>query len=231
TVGDFLQQEVTRLLGVEREVQNLGAKSRFDVARVLISTMVPGVISADVSVSVDGSSFLVNVVEEASSETTFSKGMERARVGETQQKRSGDCYLNWETKRFSSSRQCSLSASRCGERPLSPEKNRAIGKGAFQKRRTATVTGLVNRAGMDRDYERGQLGCTLGKIRRWEPGYVSPPRENSVGVLIEEGTTPLRRSEESELADSRSDTVMEGGEPGPLCPRPTAEFDQSRIGH
>ncbi|GAB4844738.1 hypothetical protein Ancab_038129, partial [Ancistrocladus abbreviatus] len=57
------------------------SKSHFDVARLLISTSIPDSTSAKIPVSIEGSSFLVFVVEEFSGETILSRGLDRSREG------------------------------------------------------------------------------------------------------------------------------------------------------
>ncbi|GAB4852314.1 hypothetical protein Ancab_016506 [Ancistrocladus abbreviatus] len=121
--------------------------------------------------------------------------------------RSGAWELNRESQCIQSPGQFSPSASRSKESSPSQAKNSATRKGDFLNLSDCNDDGCSPQSGFGQGLQRETAGLNFEKptmVGALGDGYMSPPREQHKGALVEEGTTLIK--EEKGISNCRSPT-------------------------
>ncbi|GAB4831135.1 hypothetical protein Ancab_005144, partial [Ancistrocladus abbreviatus] len=176
------------------------SKSRFDVARLLISTSIPETISAKLPILAEEKRFLVYVFEETLGETIFSRGSDRTRVGN---KARGDIIGEG---KYSSTVPCTCTNTKSYTRSTSPEYLSDNGKIVASKSPVFNDDGHNNPSG----YKSSHVNVTAGQFsgKCWATdnssvGYVSSIGKQAAGALMEDKTTLIKMREDLETTGSK----------------------------
>ncbi|GAB4856759.1 hypothetical protein Ancab_014677, partial [Ancistrocladus abbreviatus] len=153
-------------------------KKWYDVARVLMSTEVFRPISKTIPVMVEGHQFLIQVVEESSGKTIFSKGLDREKTSRS---------VDAKQMLFSSSMvTCSLAGFRCNGGEVSPLTARGIKVQENSKspenndERSRSSGGFGQSHRVQEARRKANISLSTELVRE---GYMLSPGEQSTNVI------------------------------------------------
>ncbi|GAB4829991.1 hypothetical protein Ancab_019635 [Ancistrocladus abbreviatus] len=161
-------------------------RKRFDVAHVLISTNLLGLISATIPIVIDDYRFPIKVFEEATGETIFLRGGDRARAIETWFLGDDDYNENREIGHESTTYLHFLSASKSHGRTVLPEIQRSNRMVMDSKMLIFNDDFPYQQDNLEQSYSAKSDELISGKSRIVGASlgnYMSPAKKNSEGEL------------------------------------------------